>query len=483
MPSAPPNRDLLQEGQTTLNAQQALAGQQYGLYNQYSGLYGQTGVNNLAGTLGNIDAQEFLRQHPEFQEGWDNAIATGDDPMRWLPLAINAASYIDQSTIPRGGGIPGVNAALTGAANQQTTASNTALRQGNLADAQNFGGQLQGITRGANTELFGLLGQADARAGQATAASPYETQAGQMASGDPRFGQFNAGQVSAMGANKDPFLSGVLRTANSGPSGIQSELQRQAYGQLRQGGQLSAQEVRGVINPIQAKYAAAGLGQSNAVLADQVLNLDAAQRARMQENQQFAAGVDAQGYSQQMGRAGLGLGGSGAFQGYAGQDLQAQRYNQEAQQQAFLANLQAQGQQFGQLSNVNAMGQQRQAQDLQNLQFATGGRLATYQDPFSTFSGQNSANYGTNNALYGMSQGITNPAGAMAQYDPFNPYAQDLYNTNYNGQYNANIAAGNNKSSMWGSVLGAVGTVGGAIIGGPIGAAAGAYLGKKIGGG
>jgi hypothetical protein len=469
MPSAPPNRDLLQEGQTTLNAQQALAGQQYGLYNQYSGLYGQTGVNNLAGTLGDIDAQAFLRQHPEFQEGWDNAIATGDDPMRWLPLAINAASYIDQSTIPRGGGVPGVNAALTGAANDQTAASNTALRQGNLTDAQNFGGQLQGITRGANTELFGLLGQADARAGQATAASPYETQAGQMALGDPRFGQFQAGQVgnvSAIGANRDPFLSGVARTANSGPSGIQSELQRQAMGQLRQGGQLSAQEVRSVINPIQAKYAAAGLGQSNAVLADQVLNLDAAQRARMQENQQFAAGVDQQGYSQQIGRAGVGLGGSGAFQGYTGQDLQAQRYNQDAQaqnaqlqQQAFLSNLQAQGQQFGQLSNVNAMGQQRSQQDLQNLQFATGGRLATYQDPFSTFSGQNSANYGTNNALYGMSRGITNPAGAMAQYDPFNPYAQDLYNTNYNGQLNMNMNNANNKTALWTGAMGMLGNI------------------------
>lgn len=521
MASLPADRNILTEGQNTLNAQLGLAGGQLQGFQTYAPAYGAanlSGISNIA--LGGIDTQAFLAQHPEFVEGYQNEVARGGDPNRWLQMAISNASYIDPASIPRAGGATGLNAAITGAANQQTTASNTALRGGNLADATAFAPQQQALTRGLNSELYSTLAGLDRRAGKAVGAGAAEQQAGALASAG--FGQFMPGRismidpnslgsvrnVSAMSARQDPFLSMVAQRANAGPSAIQSTLQQQAQAQLAQGGQLSAQEARNVINPIMAKYAAAGLGQGNAVTADQVLALDAATRARRLENQNFAAGVDQQGYQQSLGLGQLGLGGSGAMQGYAGQNLQAQTANlgadisqrgqnlsalqgnqsaeaQNAQlaQQAFLANLQAQAQQFGQLTNVAGMEAARRAEDQRNSQLAVQGRLATYQDPFSGMA-VNTGNQGTNAALLGLGSGIYGQGNniAGANFDPFTQYGADLYNTNYNAAYNNAINQRNNSSSMFGSILGAVGTIGGAMLGGPAGASAGGFLGGLLGG-
>lgn len=521
MASLPADRNLYTEGRNTLNTELSLANDRLAGFNTYAPAYGAanlSGISNI--TLGNIDAQAFLAKYPEFREGFQNEIAKGGDPNKWLEAAIGNAGYVDPASVPRAGGTTGLNAAVTGAANRQTTDSNTALRAGNLADATTFAPQQAALTRSLNSELYGNLAGLDARAGQTIGAGAAEQQAGALASAG--FGQFTPGRVSmidpnslggvrnvsAMSARQDPFLSTVAQRANAGPSAIQSTLQQQAQSQLAQGGQLSAQEARSVINPIMAKYAAAGLGQGNAVTADQVLALDAATRARRLENQNFASGVDQQGYQQSLGLGQLGLGGSGAMQGYAGQNLQAQTANlgadisqrgqnlsalqgnqsaeaQNAQlaQQAFLANLQAQAQQFGQLTNVAGMEAGRRAEDRGNSQLALGGRLATYQDPFSGMA-VNTGNQGTNSALLNLGSGIYGQGNniAGANFDPFTQYGSDLYNTNYNAAYNNAISQRNNKSSMFGSILGAVGTIGGAMLGGPAGASAGGFLGGLLGG-
>lgn len=115
---------------------------------QLGGATGDPSANSLNGLQtivgGNIDVPAFLQQHPEFQEGYDNN--EGHDQAAWLRSAINNATYLDQSTIPRTGGIGTLQNTL-----------NSQNRAGNLLDAANGAGAYNQIIRQANPEYYAAL--------------------------------------------------------------------------------------------------------------------------------------------------------------------------------------------------------------------------------------------------------------------------------------------------------------------------------------
>jgi len=130
-------RDPAVEGATGLAAQEKTAGQQYDDYAKYAPQY---------------DAIDLQR-------------------MRTLMGAADGTSIFD------------LNKQVTDQANQQTTASNTALRQGDLNDLTNMGGQVRQASQNANPDLYkalnGLSTAADAGIAQTDAEKQYLAQAGQ----------------------------------------------------------------------------------------------------------------------------------------------------------------------------------------------------------------------------------------------------------------------------------------------------------------
>lgn len=64
----------------------------------------------------------------------------------------------------------------------------------------------------------------------------------------------------------------------------------------------------------------------------------------------------------------------------------------------------------------------------------------------------------------GLGQQFTQAKPVM--FDQWNPYAADLYNTNYNAEAARQIAAAANRASVAGATLGAAGKIGGAFLGG-----------------
>lgn len=362
--AAPPPRNIAQEAQQTQQAQVQAAGPQFDAYAEFAPKYDQ------------VDLQRFR-----------DALGLGGDAT-----------------------IRDINSVLTQDAMDQTTRSNRILREADLRDAQELGGQANQVSRLANPELYGALDRLTGAAGANAGAGVFEQQAGRMAQGgSPMFG-------------------------GSGP--LMAELERQAASDLARGGELSAQEQRDVLNPVANRFAASGLGRSNITAATAALGLDSARRARMNERRSFAGAVDAQGFGQRLGTADF--------------------------------NRTSRSQQFGQLMGLGAAQDARNQAAFGQLATAAQGRMATYQDPFMAILGRQSSNIGTNAGLAGMGQGVTGQnAGIRNNFDPFNAYASDLYNTNFNAQMNANVATANNRAALIGSLLGAAGTAAGGYLGRP----------------
>ncbi len=80
----------------------------------------------------------------------------------------------------------------------------------------------------------------------------------------------------------------------AGPSAISQALQQSALDELSLGGKLSADEARNVDQASRAAFADRGLVRSNPAIVAEVMNRDAAQRARLNERRGFAAGVNQQ---------------------------------------------------------------------------------------------------------------------------------------------------------------------------------------------
>jgi hypothetical protein len=80
----------------------------------------------------------------------------------------------------------------------------------------------------------------------------------------------------------------------AGPSAISQALQQSALDELALGGRLSADEARNVEQASRAAFSARGLARSNPAIVAEVMNRDAAQRARLGERRGFASGVNQQ---------------------------------------------------------------------------------------------------------------------------------------------------------------------------------------------
>lgn len=208
--------------------------------------------------------------------------------------------------------------------------------------------------------------------------------------------------------------------AQAGPTRLETQLEQQAAQELALGDQLSPEEQRLVRVQSRAAANARGRGFSNAALADEVLNTSTARQAR----------ADA--------RRGFALTTNNALRAGQGAD------------RSFL----------GQAAQFEAA---RRGEGFNRRLSATQARLATFADPFQGVLGRSSANVGTNANLFGNAVGT---AGASAQqtrgmFEPFNPYAADVYNTNYNAQAAANIATANNRAGLIGAGIGAIGSIAG----------------------
>jgi hypothetical protein len=284
------NRNYLQEGQLGVDAMRQLMPQLMGQYAQFSGQPGQADAANFSNLL--------FGQY-------------------------GAGAY---------------NPELTRLANEQTMASNTALRYANVGDVEALSGRASAAQRSANPEIYGMLG------------------------------------------------------AYSG--GAQQQLSND-YAAVGRGGQLTADEIRMAQQSAREAAGAQGRLRGSGTQAAEVLNRFQYQQQRDQQN-----------------RANLG----------------------------------------------------------QSQQAALGGMNASAQasfNPFSTLLGQgmNTQNVGTNQALFG--QGSAFSSGALSnQYtqqltNPYNPYAADVYGSNFNAE-NArwmtekNNAANNSaaNSQLFGQLIG-----------------------------
>lgn len=239
------------------------------------------------------------------------------------------------------------NNMLTGVANQQTAAGNTALRTGNVADATNLGSQALGLLQGLNPNMYGSLNAANTRAG-------------------------TAGQ----------------------PSDIQTTLEQQARQGLALGGGLSAEDTRNAQQAAREAWGARGLVNSRGAVAEEVLNRDSLSRQRLAERQALASAVDQQGFAQRQ-------------------------------------------QGFGNLT--------------QNALLQMQGAF----NPFQTITSANTTNQGSNQQLFnqgaGFSSGAFGNQNVNSLVNPFSPYAQDVYGSNFNAGNARYISQGNNAAAMAGA--------------------------------
>lgn len=312
-----------------------------------------------------------------------------------------------------------------------------------------------------------------------------------------------------------------MRALFAGPTVIEGTLNRQAQDELALGTQLHPEEIRQAQQAARAAAVSRGLGTSNSALAQEVLNTYQAGQNRLNQRRDFAAGANNlmrsgmeadRGYglnveNQNASNRQLGLqaqlanqqAGLNAQQFNASNLLSREGMNQQAQNasnlammgqanQAQLANLedayrrdalqselsfnsQMANNQFAQqqmtnLAQANAMEQGRNSEEYNRLLQAAQSRLSTYQDPYLSILGRQSANVGSNTALYGMGQGSTAAnAGVRDMFNPFNAYASDLYGANQSAVYNTNIAEANNKAGLLGGLIKGTGSVLGSILG------------------
>jgi hypothetical protein len=370
-PSNPNTRNLGDEAASTLQAQIAMQPDILRNYQQYAPQYAQTDVSTLGQTL--------------FGPGWG------------------------------GNSLMDINAGLTTGANQQTLASNTALRRQNLDDVYAMGGEALQARYNLNTPLYQNMDQLDAMARQGVTPGAAQNQLQQNFQAGPQFQSVNPLQVNApqLGAAERVGFERIagpqearnvaaervnaltdfqraqvaqgdygLATAASrlgqvGPSSIQQTLEGQAANDLSLGRSLSAEQTRDAQQAARAAYSARGLGDSNAAVAAEVLNLDAAATAREAQRRQFAQGVDATGFGQRQAGLQSALGVSDASRGYAGLGLSAQQTNIGAQMQGNQLNLQGQMANQGTSLAAQQANQQRDlAMNAQRFQAAQANQQA-----------------------------------------------------------------------------------------------------------
>jgi hypothetical protein len=375
-------------------------------------------------------------------------------------------------------------------ARQQVGATPDQTLQGLLQTTQQqTPGQVQSLTDLAaqagraytpvNQQLQALSGQVGA--GTAQGVTDIRGIAGQAAA-DTRspLWQQTTGAVSGQLGKLDPLTQ---------------QLSDVAQQQLGLGGQVSQQGLQDAAQAARAAYSARGMLGSTGSIAAEVLNRDAVQQARLQQREQFAAGVqplvagqiqqrtaNAMGLSQvdiqatqqnqqlagqlygtagQLGQAGAGV--QAGLQGQIAQNLSAAQQQQAAMTQAAIG-VQQSGTQMaaglqGSILDQLYRQQQAGAQGLSNVYGATSGwqsALLGTQGQGGQFAqnlGQMAGGYGTGSPNLFQGSGLLS-----------------LVNQNQMAQMNATAAANQmnaqSKGAAQGATIGAIGTLGGALIGG-----------------
>lgn len=388
------------------------------------------------------------------------------------------------------GTLTDINRRLTDEAAAQSRGANTAQRQADIADVSAMGGQVQAVQRGANGELFNNLDRLDTAAASGAnagaAQSEFTRRALQFDTPTLSFDTFTPERVAT---NFTPERVSSQMTTPNGPNAIESALQQQALDELALGKGLSADEARQVRVQSRAAADARGRGFSNAALADEVLNTAQAQQNRLDSRRAFATNANSTLRAGQAADRSYALAGdqfrAGVNQFNAGMGLSGAQLNSEnarfnsgmglsaaqlnSANRLAAANFNASREDAARSALGAAAGMESATRNegFNRLLSATNARMGTYTDPFQGVLGRSSSNVGSNQALFGNAQG-TNANGnsqAAGMFNPFNGYASDLYNTNYNAAAAANIATANNNASLWGSAIGGIGKLGAAGIG------------------
>lgn len=298
----------------------------------------------------------------------------------------------------------GVNAGPAAQANFSPARFNSAgpAAQANFSPAQAYQAQL-------------------AQAAQQRAAAT--TAAQQRASGGPLLGRLQGDAMGNLGR----------------VSGLQAQQQRIAQGLLTQGGNLSAQETRQVQQDTRGAFAARGLFDSNQAIGAEIMNTDAARRARLTQNLGIAQGVDASGQQQITNNRGYALGVQGQGQNLSqfnsAQGNQLGQYNSGLLTNTSQFNA-GQGNALGTFNagQANDISRFNAAQQQQNSQFNSG--LGAQVSQFNAGSRNNMAQF---DASQQNQLGQYN-AGLGAQVSQYNAGAQ-----NQMGQFNTGLSQQNNQ--------------------------------------
>lgn len=464
-PKAPPPRDLGQE-------LQSLAGQYPDLASMLTGGSGNfntsasQGIGQLTqGTT--LNTQAYQQARPDLvnnynsDPGYAQMYGSLENYLRadFDANEPNKAQYLT-------GGLPEVAGGL-----------NTQNRTSNLADVANLSEQYQGIIQGANQPYYDQLSQFT----QASNAPVQQSAAQQaaLAQAQQGFGSFDPSglyantnftsqQVNAASGN--PLLDALNQRAltQSGPGELQSQQNAIAKQLLLDGGNLSQSDLRNVQQASRGGFAARGLGGTNASVVDEVLQTDAAQRARLLQNIGIAQGVQNQGMNEQNLQQQFGLGVGAQNFGYDQLGLQGQQANQAANLQAqqlglqgqianqgfglnsFNANLASQTAQQGALQGLAGLSEQQRQAQLAAMQAATNAQAQGRIDPYAAILGGTNDQLGALLGLYG--QGQNQQSNLLSS---LLGYGQDLSNTNYNANAAANIAGYNQQAANNSSLIGA----------------------------
>jgi hypothetical protein len=391
------------------------------------------------------------------------------------------------------GNLSDINRRLTDEAATQSQEANTAQRKADIADVQSMSGAVTAAQRAANPELFGNLDALDAAAAGGITPGAAENAFGAAAmQSSPRFTARDVNFTGVRAGRVQPGAVSNSMTNPDGPSAIESALQTQALSDLGQGDQLSADEARLVRVQSRAAADSRGRGYSNAALADEVLNTAQARQARLDSRRTFATGVNSALRSGQAADRSYGLAKdsfrSGIDQFNVGNRLAADQFNVGNRLGAdqFNSTNSLASQQFNSQMGLNAAGfnasrtdadraaldraaqleAARRGEEFSRQLSATQARLSTFSDPFQGVLGRSSSNAGSNANLFGNATGTAGASAATTRgmFDPYNAYASDLYNTNYNGSAAAGIANANNNTALLGGLIGTAGKLGGAGI-------------------
>ncbi|HVU38093.1 MAG TPA: hypothetical protein VHC95_07140 [Opitutales bacterium] len=193
---------------------------------------------------------------------------------------------------------------------------------------------------------------------------------------------------------------------NTGPDLLMQRLSQSANDNLTANGQLTPSDQRMATQQARAAFAARGTEMSNPAVLAELENSTNLQQQRLAQATQTAAAVESLGQ------------------------------NQTNATRSFLSSLPA---------------------------IYAGASL----DPFQAILGRSVVAPGVANSTVGTAGSAIAGAGPAQQFNPFNSYASDLYNTQYNAQAAANIGSANQSAGLFGSIFGGLGGLGGGLLSNP----------------